>query len=52
MSRERHIPKDLTMTQRLHERSMEQGSALLGRAVLRHLREREERLQRFSRVVR
>lgn len=49
MSREKHIPKDLTMTQRLHERQMQQGSALLRTAILRHLREREDRLTKLTR---
>ncbi len=37
------------MSQRQHERAMEQGSALLRTAVLRHLRERENRLQALTR---
>ncbi len=41
--------KDATATQRQHEAAMQQGSALLRTSILRHLREREERLQALIR---
>ncbi len=41
--------KDALATERQHNASMQQGSALLRTAILRHLREREERLHALTR---